>query len=36
MEFHHTELQLSRQELEDLYANMKQAEIAFQSECVFY
>lgn len=35
MEFHHTRLQLSRQELEDLNANMNQAEIALWSEIVF-
>lgn len=35
MEFHDTKLQVSRQELEDLYANMKQAEIALWSAMLF-
>lgn len=36
MEFHLTKLQLSRQELEDLYANAKQAKIALRSDVRVY
>lgn len=35
MEFHLTELYLFRLELESLYANMKQAEMALRSEIFF-